>query len=186
MTISLIPEVARGVIVEGDERSGAIFSADRKFRYALWRYWNIKPALEGNARAVMLTLANPSVAGAYRDDPTVVKCAHYGQRWQFDGMYIGNVMAEIGTHYMDRGLKRDPGPFCDEYLGIMRNSSALHIAAWGFMQQYYPERAKAVRRMFLELYYLELAKDGFPKHPLYLRADLKPTLWLPSLEAEEG
>ena len=54
--------------------SGAKFSEDGIYRYALWRFWNYKAARDGNARSVMFIMANPSTAGAWRDDPTTKKC----------------------------------------------------------------------------------------------------------------
>ena len=162
-----------------DLMTGAKFSEDGKYRYSLWRFWNYRTAKEGNARAVMFIMANPSTAGKYTDDPTTQKCAKYAQSWGYDGMYIGNLYARIDTHSLFNGLteKELIGAEADEWLGIMRNSSSCHVAAWGFMGKLHPARVIQVRPMFPELYHLGISKDGQPKHPLYLPKDLRPTLW---------
>lgn len=159
--------------------TGAEFSKDGVYRYALWRFWNWRAATEGLAKSVMFVMANPSSAGAWKDDPTTRKCAKYAQTWGYDGMYIGNLYARIDTYSVFTGLteKELIGDGADEWLAIMRNSSAVCVAAWGFMGGYHPERAQAVRAMFPELYHLGLSLDGLPKHPLYLPANLEPILW---------
>lgn len=165
--------------VDTDLMTGAVFSDDGKYRYALWRFWNIRAAKDGNARAVMFIMANPSTAGALRDDPTIRKCAKYAQGWGYDGMYVGNLFARIDTHLTPGLLTQEEliGEQTDEWLGIMCNSSAVCIAAWGFMGGNQPERAKTVRAMMPELYHLGISKNGLPRHPLYLPAIIEPILW---------
>lgn len=159
--------------------TGAEFSENGKYRYALWRFWNYQAASKGEARSVLFIMANPSMAGAWRDDPTTSKCAKYAQRWGYDGMYVGNLYARIDTHSLfDEFTETELiGDKTDEWLQIMQNSSRLCVAAWGFMGGYHPERAKVVRAMFPELYHLGLSLEGLPKHPLYLPANIEPTLW---------
>lgn len=167
---------------EASIMTGAEFSDNGIYRYALWRFWNYRVASEGTAKSVMFIMANPSTAGAWRDDPTTNKCAKYAQRWGYDGMYIGNLYARIDTHSLFSSFteKELIGDKADEWLGIMRNSSIVCIAAWGFMGGYHPERANTVRAMFPELYHLGLSKEGLPKHPLYLPVNTTPTLWEPA------
>ncbi len=159
--------------------TGAEFSEDGICRYALWRVWNYQAVRDGKARCVMFIMANASKAGAFKDDPTTNKVAKYAQRWGYDGLYIGNLYPRIDTYSQFSGLTEQEllGDKADEWLAIMRDSSALHIAAWGFMGGCHPERAKIVRAMFPELYHLGLSKNGLPKHPLYLSANLEPVLW---------
>jgi hypothetical protein len=162
--------------------SGAIFGGERnRYRYALWRFWNVQARKNGTARAVMFILTNASMAGAYHNDPTVLRCCAYGRKWGYDGLYIGNFAAEIDTHLGPGSARRDlgslVGPENDEWLIKMRDLSVLHVAGWGWIGDRYPERTEAVKKLFPKLHYLELAKSGFPKHPLYLAGDLEPKLW---------
>lgn len=159
--------------------SGAIFSEDRNHRYCLWRFWNYQVAEKGEAKAVMFIMANASTAGDFNDDPTIRRCAGFGRDWGYDGMYIGNLFSKIETHWSPN-MKFDEngvGEECDYYLQVMINSSAMHVAAWGFMGKHYPERAKEIRKMIPDLHYIELSKGGVPKHPLYLPSYRKPILW---------
>ncbi len=166
--------------------TGAKFSENGIYRYALWRFWNYRVASGGRARSVMFIMANPSSAGQFRDDPTTGKCAKYAQRWGYDGMYVGNLYARIDTHSAFSGLteKELVGDEADEWLRVMQNSSTLCIAAWGFMGGHHPERAKTVRAMFPSLHHLGLSKEGLPKHPLYLPANLEPVLWGNEVESD--
>lgn len=158
--------------------SGAIFNNDNKYRYALWRFWNYSKAVKGDARAVMFIMANPSIAGKFSDDPTIIKCAKFAQNWGYDGMFIGNLFAVVDTHWIKTNNPTERiGADNDYWLSTMANSSSIHVAAWGFLGGYHPERANAVRLMMPELYHLGLSKDGQPKHPLYLPAYMQPILW---------
>jgi len=61
--------------VLGDERSGAIFSDDGRFRYRLWRVWDrAKPQ-------ALFTMLNPSKAGAIENDPTVERQERRVRMW---------------------------------------------------------------------------------------------------------
>lgn len=64
--------------------TGAIFSPDRKYRYALWRIWDSKPL----AGWYML---NPSVADEKTDDPTIRKCCGFARRWGNGGILVLNL-----------------------------------------------------------------------------------------------
>jgi len=49
----------------------------------------------------------------------------------------------------------------------------LRVAAWG-NKILSNKRAQHVKNLMPSLHYLELSKSGNPKHPLYLRKNLKP------------
>jgi len=70
--------------------AGAVFSADRRYRYRLWRTW-------GTGRRVLWILLNPSKAGAFDDDATIRKCRGFAKRWGFDGIEVVNLFALIST-----------------------------------------------------------------------------------------
>lgn len=167
--------------------SGAIFSEDGVYRYSLWRFWNYQVAKDGNAKAVMFIMGNPSTAGKYNDDPTIIKCAKFAQHWGYDGMYIGNLYAVVSTHWITKQDKssNDPivwtkpliGDDCDYWLDIMKNSSQLYVAAWGFIGNANPARVNEVVSFFPTLHHLGLSKNGQPKHPLYLPSNSQPIEW---------
>jgi hypothetical protein len=66
----------------------------------------------------------------------------------------------------------------DKHLKAAAAKASLVICAWGTKVD--PQlAARAVRMLGTKkhLYYLELSNSGTPKHPLYLKGDLQPTLW---------
>lgn len=160
----------------GTLMSGAIFSCGM-YRYGLWRSWNYPAVRDKTARMVMFILQNASTAGAFKNDQTVWKCMHFAHFWGYDGMFIGNLFGIIETHWSHDGPEDYLiGQRNDEFLLDMKDKSERVIAGWGQFGALYPDRVKHVRKLFPELYYLELRKDGNPKHPLYLPAYLRPTL----------
>lgn len=168
----------------GNEMQGAVFSepnnfGEAEYRYSLWRFWNYPAFRDGTARTAMFILANSSTAGAFINDQTVWKVTRLAKRWGYDGVYVGNLMALVETHWGVGEVLGEKiiGPENDDWLMKMRDKSQLHIAAWGFMGDNYPERAEQVRKLFPKLYYLELSKKGTPKHPLYLPENIEPVLW---------
>lgn len=58
---------------------------------------------------------------------------------------------------------------------IRKYAASPVIAAWG---KHGKNRGVDARLHLDSLSYLKLNADGTPKHPLYLRADLKPKLWV--------
>ena len=69
----------------------------------------------------------------------------------------------------------DPiGPENDKHIQSLSNEAGLTVAAWG-IHGILKNRGHEVKNFLLtNPHYLELSKSGCPKHPLYLRADLKP------------
>ena len=69
---------------------GAEFSADRVYRYRLWRRWAAGPML------VVIAL-NPSTADEAQDDPTIRRCLGYARDWGFAGLRMLNLFAFRAT-----------------------------------------------------------------------------------------
>lgn len=153
--------------------SGAFFSTCRTWRYALWRRWGKR-----SGRFVAFIGLNPSTADETINDPTVTRCINYAKRWGFDGMYMLNMFAYRATDPNDMKAATDPvGPRHDEWLRVYANRCALVVAAWGTHGIYLNRNRTVIslfRREGIDLHCLGRTKDGHPKHPLYLRADLVP------------
>ncbi|TMF61888.1 MAG: DUF1643 domain-containing protein, partial [Chloroflexi bacterium] len=66
---------------------GATFSADRRYRYRLWRRW------DGARPVVAFVMLNPSTADARRDDPTIRRCIGFAKSWGFGGVEVVNLFA---------------------------------------------------------------------------------------------
>src|SRR3954469_17706712 len=82
--------------------TGARFSADGLYRYALWRVWD---ADRGLCNFLML---NPSTADETVNDPTVARCARRARSWGYGGLVVTNLFAFRATD--PSGLRAAPDP----------------------------------------------------------------------------
>lgn len=147
--------------------SGAEFSKDGKYRYALWRIWNYDRPL------VMIIGLNPSTASADRDDPTIRRVKKFAFDWGYGGFYMMNLFAIVSAK--PSVLKTDPDPLGDNdgWLEKISPKCQKIIFAWGSFKEA-KERSQQVIKMFPKAYALQINNDGSPKHPLYVRADIQP------------
>jgi hypothetical protein len=152
--------------------TGARFSIDRRYRYALWRVWGHTEDL------CNFLLLNPSSAAEATNDPTSERCERRARRWGFGGLLVTNLFALCATD--PAGLRRvaDPiGPENDAAILEAARGAGLVLGAWGHHGAYL-DRAAAVRALLAGLgvtpYGLALTKRGEPAHPLYLGYDRPP------------
>ena len=105
---------------------GAIFSEDRKYRYALWRVWN--PTLQ----YLLMVGLNPSIAGEFVDDPTVTRHMSRAYKNGFGGLIHGNLYALISTNPKALLNNGDSvGELTDYYLKQMIAMSGRQFCGWG-------------------------------------------------------
>lgn len=160
---------------------GATFDPTRKYRYRLWRAWDL------NLPRVAFVMLNPSTADETVLDPTLRRCLGYAQAWGCGSFEVVNLFALRST---DPGalLKADDpvGPANDDvimntamYAGI--DGQFGIVAGWGAHPSvklngrddevtYLISRHSAIMR-------LGMTKNFHPKHPLYLKKDLKPEVY---------
>lgn len=151
--------------------SSAIYSPCEKYRYRLSRSW-------GGGPVVAFIGLNPSTATETVNDPTVTRCIGYAKRWGFDGFIMLNAYAFRSTDPKGLWTVDDPaGPECDEFLRGGIGEANRIICCWGVNCT--PERHRRLVELVRDHkpHHLGLTKDGYPRHPLYLRSDLKPVLW---------
>lgn len=157
---------------DGFEMMGsALFSPCEIYRYRLNRVWDkAKPA-------IAFCMANPSVADSAILDNTVRRCLNYAISWGYGSLEVVNAFALRSTD--PKGLRKinDPiGPDNDEAIISCRKEVDIMVAAWGTIAQY-KNRGNQVHELLKAhggLHYLELSKNGIPKHPLYLKKNLIP------------
>lgn len=152
---------------------GAIFSNDGRYRYALWRVWNIH-------RPLLLQIGlNPSKAGALNNDPTITRGEVRAYKAGFGGLLQGNLYGYIST--MPKVLlgKGDyVGVENDNFIRWMICASARQLCGWGSFPPVY-KRAPIVLAMITDPYCLGVNTDGQPKHPLYISYDTPMKMYAP-------
>jgi len=151
---------------------GAIVSKCNTYRYALWRETG------GSMAPVMFIMLNPSTADAERDDPTIRRCIGFARDWGHSHLIVVNLFAYRSTDPKKLTDVKDPvGPMNDEYIRHYRGKCSALIAAWGTLGGLHGRDkwvAGIVNTDWLPLWALGFTKHGHPKHPLYVRRDIKP------------
>lgn len=171
------PKIIDGpdVVTRGKLQAFATFSVDGIYRYILGRIWNPDRAL------LSCGMLNPSKANELTLDPTVTRVVGFARRDHFGGVLIWNAYGLISTD--PKALLSHPDP-CGP-----RNVEAISYAidnmlvsrttvGWGIPPSRKLQRwLRATEVLVLSHLRGELwqfgpsTKDGFPRHPLYLRAD---------------
>src|SRR3954470_12052751 len=88
----------------------AIFSDDRKYRYCLFRQWDI------DAPVVMFIGLNPSTANETQDDPTIRRVCKFAFDWGFGGVYMMNLFAWVTAYPQELMLVEKPIGDNDRFL----------------------------------------------------------------------
>jgi hypothetical protein len=154
------------------ETSGADFSENRKYRYALWRIWDVfKPF-------VMFIGLNPSTANEDADDPTIESCRRIAINNGYGGFYMMNCWAFISS---DPSLIKS-NPMSDEWndnaLAVIASKCGDVVFAWGnFKIVKELGRDKQLEEMFPRALVIGRNKNGSPKHPLYQKSTTKLTYY---------
>lgn len=168
------------------ESTGAQFSEDRKYRYALWRQWKYV----GHSNCVMFVGLNPSTADENDNDMTITKCIGFAKKWGYGGIYMLNLFGFCATNPLSMIAADDPiGRENDEAFGYYRIKVGLIVAAWGSMELRYRPRMQWQSRISQVLsaigrpvWCLGKTRDGSPHHPsrLSYAVDREP-FWSPSI-----
>lgn len=158
----------------GGTISGAIFSDDRRFRYALWRRWNNSPK---NLDALLFIGLNPSTANATKDDPTIRRVAEFAKSWGFGGLFVGNlfsiVSADPAVLCLEPAVEL-PGGLNDQAIINMRLISTVVMVGWGDFGRYTGTRPAEVLTLVGEpVHCIKVNQSGEPSHPLYLPGNSK-------------
>lgn len=149
----------------------AVFSPDRRYRYALWRWWD-----RSKGCALFIGL-NPSKADEMQDDQTTRRCMHFARDWGYGGICLANLYAFIATHPEDLWKADDPvGDQSDEKIVAFSREAALVVAIWGNDGQNTP-RAESLSKLLRPLYCIKETERGAPAHPARLPGSLTPHLW---------
>ncbi len=147
--------------------AAATFSPCGRYRYDLWRRWDMFNPRPGYVLFIGL---NPSTATATVDDPTIRRCIKFARRWGFSAYCMANLFAWRDTDPRKMKLAADPvGPENDHRLANLAAGAGLIVCAWGAHGGHRERAGEVVRNLRgLSLQCLGTNANGSPKHPLYL------------------
>lgn len=160
------------------ESASAVISDDGLYRYSLLRWWSNE-----DERRVMFVMLNPSIADAFKDDPTIKQCVYFGKAWGYGGIIVVNLYAYRSTDPKQLRKAQQQGvdvvgPENDGWIKAhAATNGSLIVAAWGNNAE--PQRAWRVQQALrsYDIHTLGLTKTHQPRHPLYVKRDTSPQLW---------
>ena len=147
----------------------AVFSACRRYRYALWRRWG------AGASFVQFIGLNPSTADEFVNDRTLRRCVNFAKDWNYDGLCMTNLFAWRDTKPVNMKAAAAPvGEANDEWLLRIADRCELIVAAWGKDGNFLGRAATVEKLIPKEMKCLGFGKNGAPLHPLYQPATRVP------------
>lgn len=162
--IDIARRLSEEAVILGDDASGAAFSPCMDYRYVLWRGWGEGPL------AATIGL-NPSTADHVQNDPTVRRCIGFAQDWGMGGLVMLNIFGYRATLPGDMKAIEEPvGHETDLYIQHFASRAEVVVAAWG-VHGAFRQRGEEVAALVDSLQCLGVTKEGYPRHPLYLRKD---------------
>lgn len=152
--------------VSADPFAGAWISECGRYRYALWRFWDM------GAEALPILMLNPSTADASKDDPTIRRCVGFAKREGYGGIVVVNLFGWRATDPKALPTEADAiGPDNEAIVAAITQRRPV-LCAWGAFAD---ARARFVRNALESrgstLLCLGKTKDGAPRHPLYVKGD---------------
>lgn len=157
-------------------KTSAIIDETGQYRYSLVREWN--PDLP----RVLFVMLNGSTADANRDDPTLRRCIGFAKAWGYGSLEVVNLFGYRTTFPQELKRAVDPvGPENDRYIMEAVNRAKTIFLAWGTHGKYLRRDSKVIEILkkcgIAAVWCLEKTKDGHPRHPLYVRGDIRPELY---------
>jgi len=157
-----------------EARGDAIISECGKYRYLLQRFW------DSRLETLNFIMLNPSTADASVDDATIRRCLGFARDLGFGSLEVTNLFALRSTDPKALKGHADPiGPENDEHIVSSAKVCQMTICAWGTHGSYLNRASKVLgllRSANITPRALGVTKDGAPRHPLYLKGDLRPAL----------
>jgi len=153
--------------------TGATLSACERYRYALWRDWDV------HLGRVCWIMLNPSTADAEKDDPTIPRCMGFARDWGYGGIVVVNLFGFRATRPADLLHVDDSvGPENDSTIAEVLDSTMTRIVVCAWGQNAPLDREECVLGILSNYSVtpnaLRLTKAGAPSHPLYLPKELVP------------
>lgn len=160
--------------------SGACFSQDRRFRYALWRRW-------ADGQTIAFLLLNPSIADEEKLDNTLRRCQGTAHALGYAGFEVANVFPLVSTDRSqviktpDRDGENERN---HEHIADMLGRCGALVLGFGHEVEKKQLRyvVRDLRNLFEKLEQkgmpqptaLRITDHGLPEHPLYLPKGIEP------------
>lgn len=142
-----------------------------RYRHSLTRCWG------KSGQSILFIGLNPSTATEDKNDPTIVREIAFAKREGFDFYVKVNLMDYRATDPKAL-LCRDVIVRSEYNTAIILEaaiSSNRVVAAWGALHKKFRPYAEEIRTYLamrsITLSSLGMTKDGFPRHPLYVRSN---------------
>lgn len=168
----------------------ASFSANGSERYSLGRWW-------ANGPVLVWCMLNPSTADAEEDDPTVRRVVGFSKRWGAGSCRVVNVFstrapnpAALPVFEVDECVEATSSTswasfpayvkaaVCNQGILTMEvHSGDALVLAWGAGMKRHGQAwvnrtwNALLRGLPNEIYCLGRTKEGYPRHPLYVKGD---------------
>jgi hypothetical protein len=157
----------------------ANISMCKRYRYELTREWDY------SLPWCCFIGLNPSTADASVDAPTIRRCIGFAKAWGYGRLLMLNLFAyrTVSPTVMFAARKRgiDIIGGTENYFPELQRRmgfATVTVAAWG---AHGGGRGVDALCHLRGLHYLALNADGSPKHPLYLKGDLVPISFSPTI-----
>ncbi len=153
-----------------DDIRQTIFSADRLYRYTLYRSWDMF-----NPSFLQSVGLNPSTADETRDDATIRRLIGFAKAWGYGGLVMTNLFAYRSTDPEALYEVVDPvGIENTHYLRLVAAEAAAILVAWGCHGRYLNRDRLVMQALGKPLLCLGRTRTLEPRHPLYTRKDTQP------------
>ena len=150
---------------------GAVFSPCGAYRYLLWRFPSPRAAVFG------MGMLNPSTADERADDPTIARCRRIAAQAGHANLLVWNLFAYRATAPADLKRAAEPvGPHNDAAIMLALSLCGRTVLAWGNHASHQGRGDQVLARLItgLPVASLGLTRQGQPRHPLYLSAQVRP------------
>jgi hypothetical protein len=145
------------------------------YRYALGR------RVSAASGRVLFCMLNPSVADSVKSDSTLTRCVGFARSWDIGELVVCNLFAYRSTKPAELWKADDPvGPNNDGAIEAWARTATLIVCAWGNQPKAAARVAQVIPqlRSIGQIHHLGLTNSGSPRHPLYLRRETEPEIWM--------
>lgn len=143
----------------------ANFSINCKNRYSLTRTW------DASKKHVMFIGLNPPTANGTEDDPTIRRVMRFSYDWGYGGVVMCNLFTMVTPYPKELNIDEDLEitKYC---IANEQHKCNLIVCAWGSFKEA-QKRGNEIKEWLTTKYALHINKDGSPKHPLYVKSDVR-------------